>query len=93
MCYNIYMKTYIIKVRDSSESVAFEKAKQILRHYPSAFAAIYGYHKDLERPVWLVDPILCKTYEDLKAQQVRINARRGQNRTTIYTLYQKDVEK
>lgn len=86
------MKTYIVKVNDSTEAESREKALKLLSYHPNAFSAIYGYRRGNNEDVWLATPILCNTYEDAKAEQSRLNDRKGQTRVIVHSVHQQNLD-
>ncbi len=84
-------KVYQVTVKDATEEYAFTAAKELLLHYPSIFAAIYGYTKD-DKTVYLVKPIACKSYADIKAYQNMFNENKHINCVVLHTLFQQNVK-
>lgn len=86
------MKIYNVTIRDATEAAAFEKAVKLLKAYKDAHAAIYGYTKDGKKTVWLVEPILCKTQEDLLKYHKAFNDNRALNQVVMHVLFQRNID-
>lgn len=87
------VKAFNVTVKDATtEESAYNKAKETLKFFKSAYAAIYGYTKDNKPTVWLVEPILCNNEQELITKQKAFNQNKMQNKVVLHTLFRRNVE-